>query len=77
MSHQPLVNVEKLLSRIATAERSNQREIRLTIQEGKELAFELAVLSTRLVSTIHNIDSKLATINQDNSISVKMVGGKF
>ena len=77
MSHQPLVNVEKLLARIAAAERSNQREIRLTIQEGKELAIELALLSTRLVSTIQHIDSQLATINQDNSISVKMSGGKF
>lgn len=77
MSHQTLVNVEKLLARIAAAERSNQREIRLTIQEGKELAIELALLSTRLVSTIQHIDSQLATINQDNSISVKMSGGKF
>lgn len=74
---QQLVTVEKLLSRIAAADRSNQREIRLTIQEGKDLAIELALLSTQLVSTIKHIDTQLNEINRDNSISVKMSGGKF
>jgi hypothetical protein len=34
---QTLPSIEKLLSRIATAERSQQKEIRITIQEAREL----------------------------------------
>ena len=37
--------VEKLIMRVNTAEKSNQKEIKLTIQESKDIVYELAILT--------------------------------
>ena len=57
-----LPSVERIMQRVMAAERAQQREIRLTIQEARELAAELAVVSTKLGKTVSEIHSMLSEI---------------
>ena len=73
-----LPGVEKLIQRIAVAERSQQKDIRLTIQEARELTQELAVMTSRLGKTVQEIHSMLAEIRESTTnINVKFDGGNF
>lgn len=73
-----LASVEKLLQRIATAERSQQREIRISIQEAKDLTTELALFSSRLAKTVQEIHQTLSEIKKSTTqIDVKFDGGSF
>ena len=73
-----LPSVERLLARVATAERSQQKDIRLTIQEARDLTIELAVLTSRLGKTVQEIHSMLAEIRESTTkIDVKFDGGGF
>ena len=73
-----LPTVEKLLQRITVAEKSQQKEIRITIQEARDLTAELAVFSTKLGRTVQEIHSMLAQIKESSqSIDVKFDGGAF
>jgi hypothetical protein len=75
---QTLPTIEKLMSRVATAERSNQREIRITIQEARDLAIELSIITARLGSTISEINQSLKRLETSGSnIEVKFDGGGF
>ena len=70
--------VEKLLSRIATAERSNQKEIRITIQEARDLTIELSILTSKLGKTIQDTYKILQELKDSNgAIEVKFDGGGF
>ena len=73
-----LPSVERLLQRIATAERSQQKEIRITIQEARDLTSELAILTSRLGKTVQEIHQVLHEIKESTSkIDVKFDGGSF
>ena len=73
-----LPTVERLLQRISVAEKSQQKEIRITIQEARDLTAELAVFSTKLGRTVQEIHSMLAQIKESSqSIDVKFDGGAF
>ena len=73
-----LASVEKLLNRISIAEKSQQREVRITIDEAKILTQELAMLSVNLGSTIAEIHNLLKEINKSaNEVDVKFDGGSF
>ena len=73
-----LPTVEKLLQRITVAEKSQQKEIRITIQEARDLTAELAIFSTKLGRTVQEIHGMLAQIKESNqSIDVKFDGGAF
>jgi hypothetical protein len=75
---QTLPTIEKLMSRVATAERSNQREIRITIQEARDLAIELSIITARLGSTVSEINQSLKRLETSgNNIEVKFDGGGF
>ena len=50
-----LPTVERLLQRISVAEKSQQKEIRITIQEARDLTTELAIFSTKLGRTVQEI----------------------
>jgi len=73
-----LPGLEKLVRRIAQAEKSNQKDVRLTIQEARELSNELAILTANLGKTVGEIHAILKQI-QDNTtnIDVKFDGGNF
>jgi methyl-accepting chemotaxis protein len=73
-----LPSVERLIQRVSTAEKSNQKEIRITIQEGKELVNDLALITGKLSQTINQIHSKLDKLSvSTQQIDVKMDGGTF
>lgn len=73
-----LATVEKLIQRIAVAEKSQQREIRITIDEARNLTQELSMLTANLGSTIGEIHSLLKEINKAaNEVDVKFDGGSF
>lgn len=70
--------VQKLLNRISTAEKSQQKEIRISIQEARELTAELAVMTSKLSKTVTEIHQMLATIKESTTqIDVKFDGGTF
>ena len=70
--------IEKLITRINSAEKSNQKEIKLTMQESKDLVYELAILTSRLGSTVHEIHQMLSEIRESTTkIDVKFDGGTF
>ena len=73
-----LATVEKLIQRIAVAEKSQQRDIRIGIDEARDLTTELAMLTANLSTTIADIHSLLKQINQNaNEVDVKFDGGSF
>ena len=73
-----LPGVEKLLTRIAVAERSQQKEIRITIQEARELTQELAIMTARLAKTVQEVHQMLGEIRDNTSnINVRFDGGGF
>jgi hypothetical protein len=73
-----LPSVEKLMQRLSAAERSQQKEIRITIQEARELAVELSVLTAKMAKTMQEIHVMLNEIRQSTSqIEVRVDGGGF
>jgi hypothetical protein len=72
-----LPTIEKLLNRISSAERSQQKEIRITIQEARELTLEISLLTSKLASTINEINESLKKIGTSETIEVKFDGGGF
>ena len=73
-----LPTVEKLIQRVKVAERSQQKEIKITVEEARDLTAELAIITTKLGNTVSEIDRKLAQIQQNTSqVDVKFDGGDF
>jgi signal transduction histidine kinase len=71
-------SVEKLLQRVAAAEKSQQKDIRISIQEARELTTDLAILTSKLGATVQEIHAMLAEIREStNNIDVKFDGGGF
>ena len=73
-----LPSVERLVQRLAAAERSQQKDIRISIQEARDLTSELAILTSRMAKTMQEIHAMLADIRQSSTqIEVKVDGGGF
>lgn len=73
-----LPTIQKLLQRIQVAERSQQKEIRISLQEARDLTTELALMSAKLSKTVGEIHQMLSTIKDSaTQIDVKFDGGKF
>ena len=71
-------SVERLLQRVAAAEKSQQKDIRISIQEARELTTDLAILTSKLGSTVQEIHAMLAEIRESTTnIDVKFDGGGF
>lgn len=71
-------SIEKLLMRVKSAEQSQQRDIRISIQEARELALDLAMLTGRLGKTVDNINKSLNEMKQNSeSVEIKFEGGSF
>ena len=75
---QTLPTLQKIIQRIAAAERSQQKEIRISIQEARELSLELSMLTARMSHNIQEIREavKIMADNTQN-IDVKLDGGGF
>lgn len=73
-----LPSVEKLIQRVAIAEKTQQKDIRISIQEARELTAELAILTAKLGKTVQEIHQMLAEIRESTTnIDVKFDGGSF
>jgi regulator of replication initiation timing len=73
-----LATIQKLLQRVSSAEKSQQREIRISIEEARALTIELALLTTRLGSTVAEIHTLLRDIQKTTTeVDVKFDGGSF
>jgi predicted nucleic acid-binding Zn-ribbon protein len=73
-----LPTVEKLIQRINVAEKSQQKEIRITLQEARDLTTELAILTSKLGRTVSEIHHMLTEIRESSTkIDVKFDGGTF
>jgi hypothetical protein len=73
-----LPSIDKLLNRISVAERSQQREIRISIDEARELALDLALITSKLGTTLKEIKNSLEEIkNLNSNIDIKLDGGNF
>lgn len=73
-----LPSVERLLNRISVAEKSQQKEVRISIQEAKELTADLAIMTSKLAKTVQEIHSMLSDIRAATTkIDVKFDGGGF
>jgi septation ring formation regulator EzrA len=73
-----LTSVEKIVQRLVSAEKTNQKEIRLTVQEAREIVTDLSVLTSKLGKHIEEIHQKLDKIEVANAqINVQMDGGGF
>jgi septation ring formation regulator EzrA len=73
-----LTSVEKIVQRLVAAEKANLKEIRLSVQEAREIVTDLSILTSKLGKHIEEIHSKLDKITSVSSeISVKVDGGTF
>jgi signal transduction histidine kinase len=73
-----LPTVEKLIQRVNAAEKAQQKDIRISIQEARDLTAELAVMTSKLGRTVQEIHSMLAKIQESTTnIDVKFDGGTF
>lgn len=73
-----LPTLQKIIQRISAAERSQQKEIRITIQEARELALELSMLTARMSQNIQEIKESIKVMaDNTQNIDVKFDGGGF
>jgi septation ring formation regulator EzrA len=73
-----LTSVEKIVQRLVAAEKTNQKEIRLSVQEAREIVTDLSVLTSKLGKHIEDIHQKLDKIEVANAqLNVQMDGGTF
>jgi signal transduction histidine kinase len=73
-----LPTVERLIQRVVAAEKSQQKDIRISIQEARDLTSELAVMTSKLGRTVQEIHEMLAQIRESTTkIDVKFDGGGF
>lgn len=70
--------LEKFIRRTASAEKSQQKEIRFTIQEAREVVQELAMLTAQMNHNLQEIkDSIKKMADNTQNIDVKFDGGGF
>lgn len=73
-----LPSVERLVQRLNAAEKSQQKEIRISIQEARDLTSELAILTSKMAKTMTEIHTMLGQIRDSTTqIDVKVDGGGF
>jgi septation ring formation regulator EzrA len=71
-------SIEKLLARIKNAEKSNQKEIKITLAEARDLAIDLAMMTGKMSATLKSINENLQKIaGKDSDIEIKFDGGNF
>jgi urease gamma subunit len=73
-----LPSVERLIQRVAVAEKSQQKDIKLSLQEARDLTAELAIITAKLGKTVQEIHQMLSEIRESTTnIDVKFDGGTF
>jgi hypothetical protein len=70
-----LPSVERIIQRLVAAERAQQKEIKLTIQEARELTAELAIMTSKLGKTIIEIHNTLSQLKDQPKTNGSTTGG--
>jgi hypothetical protein len=68
------IPVQQFLQQVKTADASKQREIRLTIDQAKNLAFTLGIVMSRLEGDLEKLVSENAS-SDNEQIEVRLDGG--
>lgn len=70
--------LQRIIQRIAVAERSQQKEIRITIQEARDLTLELSMLTAHMSQNLQEMKDTLKEMAKNTqNIDVKFDGGGF
>lgn len=70
--------LQKIIQRISAAERTQQKEIRITIQEARELTLELSMLTAHMSNNLQEMKDILKDMAKNTqNIDVKFDGGGF
>jgi len=70
--------LEKLVQRVATAEKTNQKEIRITLEEARALMADLSLFTAKMGKSIEEIHKRLDNLTvQATQVTVQMDGGGF
>lgn len=73
-----LTSVEKLVQRLKSAELSNQKEIKMSIQEAREIITDLSILTSKMANHVQDIRETLQKLESSQGVvEVKMDGGTF
>ena len=73
-----LTSVEKLVQRLKSAELSNQKEIRMSVQEAREIITDLSILTSKMANHVQEINERLKKLESNQGVvEVKMDGGTF
>jgi hypothetical protein len=73
-----LPSIERFIQKVVAAEKGQQKEIRISIQEARDLTAELAVMTSRLSKTVSEVYEMLAEIRKSSeTLEVKFDGGGF
>lgn len=73
-----LPSVERLIQRVVVAERSNNREIRMTVADARDLIADLTVLTAKMAAIVIDIHAKLDRLaNAPVDIKIETDGGNF
>lgn len=73
-----LTSVEKLVQRLKSAELSNQKEIKMTIFEAREIITDLSILTSKMANHVQDIRDSLQKLElSQGTVEVKMDGGTF
>lgn len=73
MSNLNTLPIEDFLNKARVAIKSNQKNLTLTLKEVIDLQSSLSIVMTRLSGNLDQIVSN----SQNNSLEIKMNGGKF
>ncbi len=73
-----LTSVEKLVQRLVAAEKTNQKEIRISVIEAREIITDLSVLTSKLGKHIEEIHQRLDKLSVSTTeLNIQMDGGQF
>ena len=78
MSTDPIntMPIQQLIQMVKVAEQSRAKEVRLDINQAKNLAFTLGEVMARLHGDLEKIlDEKIDKLNQDQTIEINMDSG--
>jgi len=75
-ANEPLntIPIQQFLQQVKTADSSRQREVRLTIEQAKSLAFTLGIVMSRLEGDLEKLVVDNAG-SSDETIEVRLDGG--
>ena len=79
MTKEPINTVifEKFFQQVKVAEQSNQKEIRLSLADAKNLALTLGQVNSRLLGDMERFLADNAAKAQNEVVEVEMDGGGF